>query len=213
MGEYWLDSIATLPFFPCSYGKPSNDKKPLSSIMTCYGTLFQSSIPLEDEREEQAIRHWVYRGKEPEEVVLTATISPEKYGKRYEFLTKMGYPRHGPLSDKKHALIEPMSYTTKRKSKDKNGLGFSNTQPIFDLSPEKSESKEETLSTPVFDQNKEKKFPSTTILWNEEGSPFEHDDKAPTSHHSEESEVEDHTTEHICKNMAWLLQRDIDIDL
>ena len=60
----------------------------------------------------------IYREEVPKEVTLIIKISPKKYGKGYEFLTKMGYPGHGPLSDRKHALVEPLSHTNRCKSKE-----------------------------------------------------------------------------------------------
>ena len=51
MGEYTLDSIATLPISPQSYGKPTTTKKPFALAMTLFGTFVQSSIPLEGKKE------------------------------------------------------------------------------------------------------------------------------------------------------------------
>ena len=56
MGEYTLDSIAALLVSPRSYGKPTTMKKPSASAMTLFGTFVQSSVPLEVEKEEHAIK-------------------------------------------------------------------------------------------------------------------------------------------------------------
>lgn len=59
-------------------------------------------------------------------------------------------------------------------------------QPAFDPSPDNSESEEELVPIPTFDQNDHNFVPSTTIIWNEEGSLVEHDETS-TSCHNEES--------------------------
>lgn len=78
MGEYTLDSITTLPVSPRSYGKLNTAKKPFTSTMTLFGTFVQSSIPLEVEKEEQAIKDWIYREEEDKEVIVTTPISPKR---------------------------------------------------------------------------------------------------------------------------------------
>lgn len=78
MGEYTLDSIISLPVSPRFYRKPSTKSNPLTSIMTFFGTFVQSSIPVEVEKEEQAIKDWIYREEEyMEEVMFTTPISPK----------------------------------------------------------------------------------------------------------------------------------------
>lgn len=57
MGKCTLDSIVALSISPRSYGKPSTKKKPSASTMTLFGTFVQSSVPLETEKEEQAIKY------------------------------------------------------------------------------------------------------------------------------------------------------------
>ena len=112
MGEYTLDSIAALPLSPRSYGRPSTKKKPSASVMTLFGTFVQSSVPLEAEKEEQAIRDQIYRGEDDgEEVTVTTLISPKQYGKGYKLLANMGYQGHGSLTGNKKALAEPLSHT------------------------------------------------------------------------------------------------------
>ena len=86
MGKYTLDSIVALPVFPRSYGKPTTAKKPSASAMTLFGTFEQSLVTLEAEKEEQAIKDWIYREEEDEEVTVTTPISPKRYGKGYKFL-------------------------------------------------------------------------------------------------------------------------------
>ena len=124
MGEYTLDSIAALPVSPRSYGKPTIAKKPSASAMTLFGTFVQSSVPLEAEKEEQAIKDWIYREEEDEEVTVTTPISPKKYGKGYKFLKIMGYQGHGSLNGCKNALVEPLSHTQGRDTQDTAGLGL-----------------------------------------------------------------------------------------
>ena len=112
MGEYTLDSIAALPLSHRSYGRPSVKKKSSASAMTLFGTFVQSSIPLEDKKEEQAIKDWIYRGENDEkEVTVTTPISPEQYGKGYKLLTNMGYQGYGSLTGNKKALTKPLSHT------------------------------------------------------------------------------------------------------
>ena len=91
MGEYTLDSVASLPLSPRSYGRPSAKKKLSVSSMTLFGTFVQSSNYLEAEKEEQAIRDQIYRGDNDEkEVTVTTPISPKQYGKGYKLLANMG---------------------------------------------------------------------------------------------------------------------------
>ena len=95
MGEYNIDSIASLLVSLQSYGKPSIKKKPSTSTMTLFGTFVYSLVPLEVEKEEQEIRDWIYREEEDEEaVIVTTPISPKFYGKGYKFLVNMGYQGH-----------------------------------------------------------------------------------------------------------------------
>lgn len=92
MGEYTLDYIASLLVSPWSYGKPSTKLKPSTFTMIIFDTFVQSSIPLEAEKEEQAIEDWIYKEKEDmEEVTITTPISPKCYGKGYKILKNMSY--------------------------------------------------------------------------------------------------------------------------
>lgn len=124
MGEYTLDSIVALPVSPWSYWKPTTTKKPSASSMTLFGTFVQSAVPLEAEKEEWAIKDWIYREEEDEEVTVTTPIFPKRYGKGYKILTKMGYQGHGSLTGHKNALVEPLSHTQGRDTRDTIGLGF-----------------------------------------------------------------------------------------
>lgn len=84
MGEYTLGSIAVLPILPHTYGKPSKRMRHSSLAMTIYGTLIQSLVPLAEEKEDQAIRDWIYRDEENVNgITLTTLISPKIYGKGY----------------------------------------------------------------------------------------------------------------------------------
>lgn len=111
MGEYTLESIVALPVSPQSYGKPTTAKKPSASTMALFGIFVQSPIPLEVEKEEQAIKDWLYREEKDEEVTMNTPISPKRYGKGYKFLTKMGYQGHGSLTGHKNSLVESLSHT------------------------------------------------------------------------------------------------------
>lgn len=64
MGEYTLDSFASIPISPRSYGRPSDQMKPSTSAMMIFDTFVPSSNPLEAKREEQAIQEWIYREDE-----------------------------------------------------------------------------------------------------------------------------------------------------
>ena len=94
MGDYTLDCIVALPVSPHSYGKPLDKMRPSSSTMTIYGTFMQSSVPLEEEKEDKVVKDWIYIGEEDDnKITLTTPISPKRNGKGYQFLKKMGY--HG----------------------------------------------------------------------------------------------------------------------
>ena len=62
MGEYTLDSIMEMPISPKLYGIPSGKMNPSTSTMTIFDTFVQSFVSLEAEKEEQAIKDWIYRG-------------------------------------------------------------------------------------------------------------------------------------------------------
>lgn len=82
--EYTLDSINALLVSLCSYGKPFQCMKPSSLALTIYDTFVQSLVPLEDEKEGQAIRDQIYIEEDPvDKSILTTRISPKKYGKGY----------------------------------------------------------------------------------------------------------------------------------
>ena len=91
MGEYMLNSIATMPISPKSYGKVIGKMKSPESAMTIFDTFVQSSVPLEAEKEEQEIRDWIYKGEEDDISMVTTPISPKYYGKGYMLLQQMGY--------------------------------------------------------------------------------------------------------------------------
>lgn len=123
MGEYTLDSIATMHVSPRSYGKPSEKMKSSASTMTLFGNFVQASVPLEAEKEEQAIREWIYREEEDTMTDVTP-ISPDRYGKGYTFLQQMGYHGQGPLNNNGHALAEPLSHNNDQHFIDTTGLGY-----------------------------------------------------------------------------------------
>ena len=125
MGEYTLDSITAMHVSSRSYGKTSNKMKPSASIMTIFDTFVQAFVPLEAEKEEQAIKDRFYRGEEDIELVnITTLVSPKQYGKGYQFLQKMVYQGQGALNNNRHALVEPLSHTEGQQPKDTIGLGF-----------------------------------------------------------------------------------------
>lgn len=64
MGGYTLDSIVAFLVSPWFYGKPSEKMKSSTFVMIIFGNLFQSSIPLEEKKEEHIIRDWIYREEE-----------------------------------------------------------------------------------------------------------------------------------------------------
>jgi hypothetical protein len=147
MEEYTLDSIVVLSISPHSYGKSSKKMRPSSSSMTIHGTFVQSSIPLEQEKEDQVIWGSIYRKEENiDEITLTTPISPKRYGKGYHFLRKMDYQGHIPLNDNIESLTKPASHTNKRKSGDTIGLGYGvdDSLPSFDKEvPTNNESKDD----------------------------------------------------------------------
>lgn len=110
MGGCKIEPILSLMAFPTSpkhYGRPSEDHKP-SNIPTQIiydGTFIQSSASLATEIEEAAILQWLYKEDEDEEV-QHSEISPEKYGKGYKIVYKMGYLGMGPLGSKQGGIIE-----------------------------------------------------------------------------------------------------------
>ena len=168
MGEYTLDSIAALPLSPRSYGRPSAKKKPSASTMTLFGTFVQSSIPLEDEKEEQAIRDWIYRGENDEkEVTITTPISPEQYGKGYKLLNNMGYQGHGSLNGNNKALTEPLSHTQGRIARDTTGLGFGAEDDMLlptQNVPTSSDSEDDESPTMVITSHGPDFVPTTFLL-------------------------------------------------
>ena len=73
------------------------------------------------------------------------TPYPISYERGYTFVKKMGYPRHGPLSNRLDARAEPLDHGLFGcKSKNPVGLGYvnhnRNVAPILD----KSDSEEDT---------------------------------------------------------------------
>lgn len=104
-------------------------------MMTLFGTFFQSSVPLVAEKEEQAIKDWIYREeKDEEEVTVTTPISLKCYEKGYKLLTNMGYHDHRSLTGNKRALVEPLSITEGCNTQYTASLGFGleDKIPTFD---------------------------------------------------------------------------------
>ena len=55
------------------------------------------------------------------------------YGKGYSLLQRMGYQGQGPLSNNGHALVEPLSHTNGRPSKDTTRLGYGAQEALMVL--------------------------------------------------------------------------------
>ena len=92
-------------------------------------------MPIQDEKEDVVVRDWIYReGKYMHNENFTP--SPKSYGWGYTFVKKMGYPRHGPLSNRLDARTKPFDYGLFRcKSKQLVVLGYANhnnVSPILD---------------------------------------------------------------------------------
>lgn len=97
----------------------------------------------------------------------------------------MWYQSHRPLSDRKHALVEPLGHTNGNTYRDTTSYGLSNAEKhtIFNQEPNSpNESKEETLPIKIVTQDDEKFVPSNAILWNKEGTPLDHSDESSTSY-------------------------------
>ena len=85
MGGYQLNSLVALPISPRSYGKPSQEMKPSSSTMTLFDTFVQFSVPIQDEKEDVAVRDYIYW----EEKYIhneKFSYSPKAYGRGYNFV-------------------------------------------------------------------------------------------------------------------------------
>ena len=100
--------------------------RPFSSAITLFDTFVQLLIPIQDEKEDVAIRDWIYT----EEKYMhneKFTPSPKPYGRGYTFVKKMGYPRHGSLSNRLDARAKPLDHGLfEPKSKKSTGLGYVN---------------------------------------------------------------------------------------
>lgn len=218
MGEYTLDSIVALPVSPRSYGKPSEKLKPSTFVMTIFGTFIQSFIPLEVEKEDQAIRDQIYREEEDvEEVLVTTPISPKRYGKRYKFLQNMSYHGQGSLTGDKKALFEPLSHTEGCQNRDTTRLGFrlEDELPRFNKrAPMFSELEDDDppFSTTILQE--EDFMPPTSLLWGEEPMVTHNYVEAYTSktHESNDSDHEDPNRRRIRENIARLQAQDESID-
>ena len=94
--------------------------------MTLFDTFKLSSVPIQDEKEDIAIRDQIYRD---EKYMHNENFSPspKAYGRGYTFFKKMGYLEHGPLSDRLDARAEPIDHALfGHKSKEMIGLGYVN---------------------------------------------------------------------------------------
>ena len=83
--KYQLKFLTALPIFPRSYGKPSQEMRPSSSTMTLFDTFVQSSVPIQNKKEDIVVRDCIYR----EEKFMrneNFSPSPKAYGRGYNFV-------------------------------------------------------------------------------------------------------------------------------
>ena len=136
--------------------------------MTLFGTFLESLVPIQDEKEEVAVKDQIYR----EDKYMhneNFSPSPKAYGRRHTFVKKMGYPRYGPLNHNLDASSEPLDHAKFGcKSKKPVGLGFEkckkHTNPLF----EQLESDDEPEYMPDLTNQQdmcEDWVPSTNLLW------------------------------------------------
>ena len=64
-------------------------------------------MPIQDEKEDVAIRDWIYREKKYMHNE-NFTPSPNAYGRGYALVKKMGYAGHGPLSNRLDVRAKPL---------------------------------------------------------------------------------------------------------
>lgn len=143
--------------------------------MTVFDTFVPSSIPLEAEKEEQAVRDWIYRGEEDHTTIVTTPISPTCYGRGYSLLQQMGYQGQGPLNNNGHALVEPLSHTNGRPSKDTTRLGYGTQEDLPKCSNDSSlasDSNSDIDQSSVYSRipaaMMDDVIPSTSLFWGEE---------------------------------------------
>ena len=188
MGEYTLDSIVAMLISPKSQGRPLDKMKPFASTMISFGTFVQASIPLEVEKEEQAIRDWIYGGEESHTTIVKTPISPTHYGKSYALLQKMGYQDQGSLSNNGHALVEPLSHTNGKPSKDTTRLEYGTQEDLHKCSNNflsASDSDSDTNQSFTYSRTPMAMvgdvIPSTSLLWGEEHTISDNKVEASTS--------------------------------
>lgn len=97
----------------------------------------------------------------------------------------MGYQGHGPLSNNGHALVEPLSHSDGRPSKDTIGLGYGVDNDIPEYSrntPVLSDSDLDVKESPLCTMAQmEDYLPSTSLLWGVECMPTNDTVEASTS--------------------------------
>ncbi len=183
--------------------------------MTIFDTFVQSSMSLEDEKEDQAIQDWFYREEEPNDITITTLVSRNRYGKGYGLLRNMGYAGHGPLIDSPAALIEPLSHTNGHKNRDTTGLGYivGDGLPIYDLeSTTSSDSEDKNQLATATTKELEDFMPPTSILWEIGEVFYEHNDEASSSQQYDNSDVEDPNRDRINRNISRLIERESESD-
>ena len=135
--------------------------------MTLFSTFVRSSVPLDVEKEEQAIKDCIYREEADEGEVIVTTISPKRYGKSYNMLENMGYQGHRSLTGNTKALVKPLSHTQGHDTQDTAGLGFGleNDIPTFDQNAViSSESKDDDPPSVATTLQDEEFMPITSLL-------------------------------------------------
>ena len=107
------------------------------------------------------------------------TPSPKDYGRGYTFVKKMSFPRHGPLSNRLDARVEPLDHGLfKRKSKNLVGLGHVNHNNNIASILDKLESEEEQEYIPHLENQQdmcEDWVPSTNLLWGDSDNLVSHE--------------------------------------
>ena len=121
MGGYQIKhvvSIISLPLSPCSYGRPSKDKRRSpSNPQTIYdGSFVKTTKPLENEDENRAIVAQIYRGEDTSEQETSLhEIDTEYYGKGLHLMKHFGYKGNGPIGFNNKGLLKPIEATGRHK--------------------------------------------------------------------------------------------------
>ena len=146
--------------------------------MTLLDTFVQSSVPIQDEKEDTDVRDWIYR-EENYKHNENFTPPPNAYGGGYALVKKMGYPRHGPLSNRLDARAEPLDHGLFRcNSKKPVGLGYVNHNKNVASIIDKLDSEEEIEYMPNLENKQdmcEDWVPSTNLRWGDSDGLVSHE--------------------------------------